>query len=1077
MSASIHRALLTLGLLLASPPLVGAQLDAQIRLGDQFTGVLAADTGKGPDQDVLAFEGIAGQLCSVTVKGQGGTLAVATLFDAATESFIDSTAFEKGFGTSSFKIVKFPLPFTGDYLLAIDPSVPGSAGPYVVKTKGQFGKDLKSIKVESVSAPGGAADVTFDAPAGAFVKAKVGPGKGSAAIPSVVGMLTPHETITDLAPYAKIKKNKTTIKNAPVTVTGTHVLLVDNLGAAGSIKRSAKVVFPKFKKAKYDEGGVGSISGTVSVQDLPAMGELEPNDAVADTQFIGALATGGVLRVVGSVGPANPDDVDGFRIQLDSDQTVNFTLHHDSQASDLDIYLFETVEPYNLITSFATANVPESGAITFSNVPAGFTFDVLIAGFDDTVGDYLLTVSSGGSGAGLVAPLAHDPAEPPADPLHGALRADGQQIVDARMGLDRPFVPSELVVKLHDPERDVRDWAAERGYAVRIDSPSGYFVTTLPDYAGLDDRSARLGTLRTAGELQRDPTVASAQVNQLWQILQTPNDEFLPFQWHFPVMRVNEAWGITTGSADVLVAVIDTGITPHPDLVARDSGTGFDMISLPQISRDGDGIDSNPTDVGDLVNNGISSFHGSHVAGTVGASTNNGIGVAGVDWACQLMHVRVLGQGGGTSFDIAEGIRWASRQPNASFQLPPKAADVINMSLGGGGFDNNVNDACQDAIAAGVSIIAAAGNENSSQVSYPAGYDNVIAVGAVDIAEQRAPYSNFGSWVDLCAPGGNMGVDLNGDSYADGVLSTKYSGGDLSQSQPVYAFENGTSMASPHVAGLVGLMRALDGDITPAQIETVLESTAKAIATDQPIGPLCDAVEALKAVQDGVGGGGDDPVLAVSTTQLNFGATTTVLNVGLSNVGGGTLNVNAPQVTESNGNGWLSAGFAGNALQVTVNRNGQAPGGYSGSVLLTSDGGNATINVSMSVTGGVQGVLDMGDIFVLAVDPQTLVTEGQAIVSAQNGNYGIDTSDGDWLVVAGPDLDNDGFICGPGEPCGFFPVVSDPVLVKVEFGQGESGVDFLVVDALSLPASAPDAAFVPPAEGFRLQSSDAIDAD
>ena len=252
----------------------------------------------------------------------------------------------------------------------------------------------------------------------------------------------------------------------------------------------------------------------------------------------------------------------------------------------------------------------------------------------------------------------------------------------------------------------------------------------------------------------------------------------------------------------MIVAVIDTGETPHPDLAGRQIA-GYDFIASPSMSGDGDGIDANPFDEGD--GNGLqpNSFHGTHVSGTIGAVSNNGTGVTGITWATGLMSLRVLGIGGGTNFDIANAIKYAARLANVSGTLPPQRANVINMS---------------------------SGNENSSSPSYPAAYPGVISVAAVDLNAQRAPYSNFGPTVDLCAPGGDTSHDLDNDGYADGILSTLMDG-TSPPFTPIYAFYQGTSMACPHAAGVAALMLAVAPTLTPAEIETLMTSTAISVNT------------------------------------------------------------------------------------------------------------------------------------------------------------------------------------------------------------------------------------------------------
>src|SRR5438477_12464332 len=166
----------------------------------------------------------------------------------------------------------------------------------------------------------------------------------------------------------------------------------------------------------------------------------------------------------------------------------------------------------------------------------------------------------------------------------------------------------------------------------------------------------------------------------------TPNDTRYGEQWDLPLIRCPEAWDVTTGSSSVIVAVIDTGQTDHPDLAGKQVA-GYDFISDPANAADGGGRDSDPTDPGDGSGGQPSSFHGTHVSGTIGAATNNGLGVAGIAWGVSLMPLRVLGVNGGDDADIIAAIRYAAGLSNATGQLPSTRANVTNMSLGGGGFD------------------------------------------------------------------------------------------------------------------------------------------------------------------------------------------------------------------------------------------------------------------------------------------------------------------------------------------------------------------------------------------------------
>ncbi len=319
-----------------------------------------------------------------------------------------------------------------------------------------------------------------------------------------------------------------------------------------------------------------------------------------------------------------------------------------------------------------------------------------------------------------------------------------------------------------------------------------------------------------------------------------PNDPNYSSQWHYKYIpgtsqgiNLPNAWDITTGSSSVVVAVLDTGIRPHADIASRLVG-GYDMIADATTANDGNGRDSDPSDPGDWCppNFPTSSWHGTHVAGTIGASTNNGMGVAGVDWNASLLTVRVLGKCGGYLSDISDGIYWASGLPVSGVPTNTNPADVINMSLGGSGScGSTYQNAINAAVGNGSVIVVAAGNSNAPASNYrPASCNNVISVASSTITGDRAYYSNYGSAVDVAAPGGETAIS------SEGVLSTLNTGSTTPGSDS-YAWYQGTSMAAPHVAGVASLMRAVDGSLTPAQIEQTLKTTARAF----PSGSGCNS--------------------------------------------------------------------------------------------------------------------------------------------------------------------------------------------------------------------------------------------
>ncbi len=279
--------------------------------------------------------------------------------------------------------------------------------------------------------------------------------------------------------------------------------------------------------------------------------------------------------------------------------------------------------------------------------------------------------------------------------------------------------------------------------------------------------------------LSSDDSVVYAEPEHAVSIADTPNDTFYPSQWHYPQMNLPATWDITTGDASVIVAVIDTGVMlTHPDLDSK-------ITSGPNAGYDVFNDDADPTD-----DNG----HGTFVAGIVGAESDNASWVSGVCWSCKIMPVKVMNASGqGSTISIAYGIYWAVDH----------GADVLNLSVGGPTGDTTLSDAVDYAWAAGVPVIAASGNNNGA-VLYPAAYADALAVASNDSAALRSSFSNFGPQLDVMAPGGD-------------VVGTTLGGG--------YGAGSGTSFASPHVAGLVGLMIA-HGITDKNTIISRLKSTA-----------------------------------------------------------------------------------------------------------------------------------------------------------------------------------------------------------------------------------------------------------
>jgi serine protease len=367
---------------------------------------------------------------------------------------------------------------------------------------------------------------------------------------------------------------------------------------------------------------------------------------------------------------------------------------------------------------------------------------------------------------------------------------------------------------------------------------------------------------------QADPLVQYAEPDRIMHIQFSPNDTSYASQWHYyePTGGLNlpAAWDKSTGSG-VVVAVIDTGFRPHADLAAN-LLTGYDMISDATTGNDGDGRDGDASDPGDWTTGQCgparnSSWHGTHVAGTIAAVTNNGSGVAGVAFNAKVVPVRALGTCGGYTSDIADGIVWASGGTVSGAPFNANPARVINMSLGGSGAcDFTTQSAIDGARSRGTVIVVAAGNSNTDASGFnPANCAGVVSVASVDRNGSKAYYSNFGASVDVAAPGGDV---TTGDG-SNGVLSTLNSG-TTTPGSDIYAYYQGTSMASPHVAGVAALMLAANGALTADDVEAQLKSTARGFpGTCSSCGTgIVDANAAVDAAIGGGGGGGGGNTVA-----------------------------------------------------------------------------------------------------------------------------------------------------------------------------------------------------------------------
>ena len=544
---------------------------------------------------------------------------------------------------------------------------------------------------------------------------------------------------------------------------------------------------------------------------------------------------------------------------------------------------------------------------------------------------------------------------------------------------------------------------------------------------------AKWDTVQTLNMLRQDPNIVSANLNYILETQAIPNDEAYELQWHYPMINLPDAWDITTGDSSVLVAVIDGGFIDHPDYRGKMT-PGFDFIRDTERSYDGDGIDPDPYDRerGDLRYGDRSNFHGTHVAGTIAANTNDGDdrGVAaGVSWGASIMPLRTCGKGGCDSYGIIQAVLYASGQENDSGMIPDRTADIINLSLGGPNYIEQFEQVYLSARDRGIFIVAAAGNDNNSELQYPASYSGVTSVAAVDINKDRASYSSFGSTIDIAAPGGDYSTsDANGDGFRDGVLSTWGNDSDGSI-ETTYSFRQGTSMASPHTAGVIALMKSVNPDLTPDQFDQLLASgqitdELGERGWDQEFG--YGLINAYKAVIAAESRSVDSPILNVHPKSLNLGEDGMGL-LQVANGGGGEIT--GLVITAKSDN---------SRLKITaLNTDENSLGEYSISadlsnlddstqreeILISSSAGDATIPVYFRAPRNQTP--DVGIQYLILVNLSSDEPAGflTATVNSE-GEYPFEFNDipgGHYFLFVGSDLDNDYFICDEGESCGSFP--------------------------------------------------------
>ncbi|QIB65420.1 S8 family serine peptidase [Kineobactrum salinum] len=771
-----------------------------------------------------------------------------------------------------------------------------------------------------------------------------------------------------------------------------------------------------------------------------------PNDTPGSAQaLVNPVTVGGYVNLPGS-GAGGRSQVSGdiddyYRVELLQGQSVTL-LVADFESADADLYLYSE---QGEIIDFSIA----TGELETVTAPATATYVVNVTAFSGAT-NYIMAVGS----RALSVPNASAEIVP-GEVIVEYEGDDGQQLVPAA---------AEALTRSMGLRQQAGGPGRARLLALRADLAThrrlGKAIARRAQFADVQQQS-RWETLLSIKTLRNSPGVRRAEPNFRVRPSLQPNDSAFGLQWHYPLIALPAAWDSSTGDPSVIVAVVDTGILAgHPDLAGQ-LVPGYDFVSDPQRAGDGDGIDPDPEDRGDPENPAASSFHGTHVAGTIAARGNNSIGVAGVAWNSRIMPVRALAEEGGTSYDVAQAVRFAAGLNNDSGTVPAQPASIINLSLGGEGFSQINQQLYRDLREQGIIVVAAAGNEGSSSPGYPASYETVFAVSAVDGQRRLTGYSNRGIHIDLAAPGGDSSTDFNGDGYPDGVLST---GGSVGANgiEPSYVFLSGTSMAAPHVAGVFALMLAINPDLDAAAVESLLRNGDLTVDLGEPGRDdlyghgLVDARRAVNAALESMGSTVRPAAsLIASSTTLNFSSSTDSLDLVLSNGGSGDLQV----LDLSSDEAWLlvsatdtdTAGLGRYTLQ--VQRQALADGLYSATLTVRSSANSLQIRVLVSVGGGSSA--DVGVVYILVYEPATDEVVDQAVARAENGRYRYafpELPAGEYQLIAGSDADNDLTICDAGEACGAWLSTDRPALIQLD--RDLENIDFPIDFLVTLPAQA-----------------------
>ncbi len=588
---------------------------------------------------------------------------------------------------------------------------------------------------------------------------------------------------------------------------------------------------------------------------------------------------------------------------------------------------------------------------------------------------------------------------------------------------------------------------------------------------------------RLAKAVQKTGAYEAVEPNWIMELKGQPvglfpsTDRYYPLQrWHYEQIRLPEAMQFIAAlpqqpTKRPVVAVIDSGVMlDHPELRPQLSFEGRTFLTT-VVPGDGDALggDEGARKTGDT-------FHGTHVAGTVAASSfdagNTSYG-AGVAPMAQILPLRVFPVGrGASSLDVLEALKYAAGLTNRTGRVPVSKADVVNLSLGSSQSCPAAYQSTFDAVrAAGVLVVAAAGNEASNRagssrpIGSPANCSGVFAVTAMDALRGIAPYSNTGTQAAFAAPGGDLSASTTGLGVSDAIYSTYGAFNSQGVRVPHFLGLQGTSMATPHVAGVLALMRYVNPAITPDQVLSRLQAGALtddlgSVGKDSVFGwglvNARRAVESAYALSQGDGAAPAPTQLVASPSSLDFGSqlsevqliirgssgTSNEKVVGLSSPNSSVLTIRANNI-DSLGQGEYALGLTRSALPTETKS-------YFTYVRVTMEGGRSfDIPVAYSVIAPVSAIAqsNVGAMYVILIDPDTGDVQKTVLASFANGQYNWSASGYTKprvVVLAGTDLDNDDVLCQVGEVCGGFPVYSTFEQMTIPLTANRSDLSFVV---------------------------------